>query len=80
MSTYTITDPDTGASTWVDTAEEVPSAELFTFCDERAGGGLDWMQVALVEGATESLIAGEVGLANLDLAALGLRATRDEED
>src|SRR5690625_5685904 len=27
MSTYTITDPDTGASTWVDTAEEVPSAE-----------------------------------------------------
>lgn len=79
MSTYTITDPDTGASTWVDTAEEVPSAELFTFCDEREGG-LDWMQVALVEGATESLLAGDVVSANLDLKALGLRATRADED
>lgn len=76
MTTYTITDPDSGDSTWVDTAEEVPSAELFTFCDEREGG-LDWMQVALVEGATESLVAGNVGLANLDLAALGLRVEGD---
>ena len=71
MTIYNITRPEDGETCTVDTAEEVPSAELFTFCDGW-DGPLDWAQVSYIEGAAESLVAGEIADAKLDLASLGL--------
>lgn len=74
MTIYTIADRESGETCTVDTAEEVASAELFAFCDERMGP-LDWLRVSYIEGATESLVEGKIALAGLDLAALGLMLT-----
>src|SRR5699024_5536537 len=72
MTIYTIIDIETGDTTEVDTAEEAPSTELFTFVDGREGP-LDWLRVSYIEGATEALVAGRIAEAKLDLAALGLK-------
>lgn len=71
MTIYTIIDTETGDTTEVDTVEEAPSTELFTFVDGREGP-LDWMQVSYIEGAAEALVAGRIDEAKLDLALLGL--------
>lgn len=71
MTIYNITRPEDGETCTVDTAEEVPSAELFTFCDGW-DGPLDWAQVSYIESAAESLVAGEIADAKVDLASLGL--------